>query len=591
MLFSDIILTTTETATGSNIYKLHQWIELKNPATSVTDITPAQIAAQAKMLTSHGLNPTNAFFLNSSAKSFEIVCEGDPVEAVQEKTEWLDTINEAIAERRGDAEGDEEWAAEVAAAVWTPNAETCHVCERRFSYKLRRHHCRACGCNVCGACSAYKRERTVTGSSSDLMGKVTETKVLTERICSVCAGVETPRKEGSEATEAEPEPGPAKSETVLARYKCVKKSQIRAEFEMDSSKVGQLDAGKVIDVYEVRTNDDTGVSRVRFSQGWVSVETGAGVVVLQKLDDEDEQEAAGKPASVIPDVSVAPLDVKVVEAAVDEVVHNSAPRPGHIRRQLSLTRGSSGLGLEVNESAVVARFTIENGPGEAAGVKPGWRIVAINGIRTNDKHAVVEAITMSPASAALLFDFDVPEITARPTPPSRPGSSSLGVVPDRPSPMPASSAPLPAGLATAVRRPPIQLACEEDDGDDDSSSGSEEEDLVLAAASGLTPTPRVQTQVDLGLTRLPPDEGGSSGEAGSHTLAELQAGMVEGVDPTRKEVLSIQRRCSLKARRSAKLPCMLCCAVRITCRMQSFSLQWACHALSSPRARSGNKLR
>ena len=70
MLFSDIILTTTETATGSNTYKLHQWIELKNPATSVTDITPSQIAAQAKMLTSHGLNPTNAFYLNSSANSF-----------------------------------------------------------------------------------------------------------------------------------------------------------------------------------------------------------------------------------------------------------------------------------------------------------------------------------------------------------------------------------------------------------------------------------------------------------------------------------------------------------------------------------------
>ena len=70
MLFSDIILTTTETATGSNTYKLHRWIELKNPATSVTDITPSQIAAQAKMLTSHGLNPTNAFYLNSSANSF-----------------------------------------------------------------------------------------------------------------------------------------------------------------------------------------------------------------------------------------------------------------------------------------------------------------------------------------------------------------------------------------------------------------------------------------------------------------------------------------------------------------------------------------
>jgi hypothetical protein len=362
--------------------------------------------------------------------------------------------------------------------------------------------------------------------------------VLTERICSVCAGVETPRKEGSEA---EPEPRPAEAEIVVARYKCVKKSQVRADFEMDASKVGALDAGMVIDVYEVRTNEDTGVSRVRFDKGWVSVETGAGVVVLQKLDDEDKKEEPEdkpeQPATPTPDEPVAPLDLKVVEAAVDEGVPRPAPRPGHTRQQLSLTRGSSGLGLEVNESAVVARFTIENGPGEAAGVKPGWKIVAINGIQTDDKHAVVEAITMSPGGAALLFDFDVPEEMTRPTPPTRPGSSSLGIVPDRPSPMPASSAPLPAGLATTARRTPIQLACEEDDGDDDSSSsGSEEEDLILAAASGLTPTPREQTQADLGLTRLPPEEGGSSGEAGSHTLEELRAGMVEGVDPTRKEV-------------------------------------------------------
>jgi len=31
----------------------------------------------------------------------------------------------------------------------------------------------------------------------------------------------------------------------------------------------------------------------------------------------------------------------------------------------------------------------------------------------------------------------------------------------------------------------------------------------------------------------------ASGEAGLHTLAELQAGLIEGVDPTRKEVRSM----------------------------------------------------
>lgn len=488
MLFSDIVLTTTEE--NKNTYKLHQWIELQHPATSVTDITPAQIAAQAKMLTSHGLNPTNAFFLNSSAKSFEVVCEGDPVEAAQEKTEWLDMINEAIAERRGDAEDDEEWAAEVAAAVWTPNAESCHVCKRRFSYKLRRHHCRACGCNVCKACSAYKRERTVTGSSSDLMGKVTETKVLTERICSECAGVETPRKAGAEA-----EPEPARSQTVVARYKCVKKSQVRAKFQMDSSKVGWLDADAVIEAYEVRTHDGTGVTRVRFDKGWVSVETGASVVVLQKLDDGDQEQAVAA-ATPTPDEPAVRFDPAEATPVVAGVTARQTSRPGYTRQQLLLTRGSSGLGLEIDEFAVVARFNIENGPGELAGVKPGWKIAAINGIETVNKHAVVEAISASSRGAALLFDFDVPDTAVRPTPPVRP-VSHLGAVPDRPSPTPAASAPLPAGLETAVRQ---TLATEGDEDESSSSSGSEEEDVVLAASSGLTPKPRGAMPADLGYT-------------------------------------------------------------------------------------------
>lgn len=560
MLFSDIILTTTESAAGSNNYKLHQWIELQHSATSVTDITPEQIAAQAQMLSSHGVNPTNAFFLNSSAKSFEVVCEGDALEAAQEKQEWLDLINEAIAERRGDAESDEEWAAEVAAAVWTPNADSCHVCDRQFSYKLRRHHCRACGCNVCKTCSAYKRERTITGSSSNFMGKATETKVLSERICSVCAGVETPKKSapGVEADtaepdpelepESEPEPDP-KPEAVVAKYKCVKKSQIRADFEMKSSKVGSLDAGIVIEVYELRTNDATGVSRVRFDRGWVSVQTGAGVVVLQKLDEQEADDKAEmmkeqpsdatshKPVSG----SVVPLDLTAGEPAIDGISPKPAARPGHTRRQLTLTRGSSGLGLEIDDCAVIARYNVEGGPGEAAGVKPGWRIVAINGVHIDNKHAVVQAMATSPGGA-LLFDFDVPDKpTAPPRPPRRVVPATLGAVPDRaaPVPVPTASAPLPAGLESAVVRTPVAATTsvvedDEDLDDDDSSSGSEEEDLDAVAASGLTPTPRGNVPADLGLTRLPPEI--ASGEAGWYTLEELQGGIPEGVDPTRKEV-------------------------------------------------------
>ena len=40
ILLSDVLLTTTETALKSGTYKLHRWVELKDVATGVTDITP-----------------------------------------------------------------------------------------------------------------------------------------------------------------------------------------------------------------------------------------------------------------------------------------------------------------------------------------------------------------------------------------------------------------------------------------------------------------------------------------------------------------------------------------------------------------------
>ena len=162
ILLSDVLLTTTETALKSGTYKLHRWVELKDVATGVTDITPEQIAAQAQALAAHNLNPSYAFFITSSEKSFQVVCEGEGVSsavAADEKRAWMDAIRDGIAECRDE---DDEWAAEAAAAVWTPNASACQLCERKFSYKMRRHHCRACGRNVCAGCSKHRRERKLT---------------------------------------------------------------------------------------------------------------------------------------------------------------------------------------------------------------------------------------------------------------------------------------------------------------------------------------------------------------------------------------------------------------------------------------------
>lgn len=220
-----------------------------------------------------------------------------------------------------------------------------------------------------------------------------------------------------------------------------------------------------------------------------------------------------------------------------------------------------------------------DGPGELAGVKAGWIIAAVNGLKTSNKLEVVHVITSSPGGAALEFEFDVPvaEPADEPAAAAEPAAAEagpppavpafLGAVPNLPAKMPGAgsapsseAAPLPSGLSRAIPvvapRPQqgqggtlVGAPVDEDDGLSDgdmdsdmdgealellgqmddldfSSSGSEEEDMAAATESGLTPSPRVSdgpsVPSDYGLTRLPPEEGGTAGtEAGLHTLAEL----------------------------------------------------------------------
>lgn len=46
----------------------------------------------------------------------------------------------------------------VRAPKWTPNSERedCNICEQRFGFVRRRHHCRQCGELVCNPCSEHK---------------------------------------------------------------------------------------------------------------------------------------------------------------------------------------------------------------------------------------------------------------------------------------------------------------------------------------------------------------------------------------------------------------------------------------------------
>jgi len=92
--------------------------------------------------------------------------------------------------------------------------------------------------------------------------------------------------ESTAANDPAPAPPPAPvavpSASAATSYKCLQKSQIRAGFEMDSDKAGVMAVGDVIDVLEARINDK-GVLRIRFSGGWVSEKTVAGVTCLEAV--------------------------------------------------------------------------------------------------------------------------------------------------------------------------------------------------------------------------------------------------------------------------------------------------------------------
>ena len=68
-------------------------------------------------------------------------------------------------------------------------------------------------------------------------------------------------------------------EQGIAEYQCLRRCQIRADAAMDSEKVGVLDMGATVVVFEEKKLE-SGAHRVRFDQGWCSLETADGTTVL-----------------------------------------------------------------------------------------------------------------------------------------------------------------------------------------------------------------------------------------------------------------------------------------------------------------------
>ena len=90
------------------------------------------------------------------------------------------------------------------------------------------------------------------------------------------------------------------------QFRCVKKSQIRNGFEMDSEKAGVMAVGVVFSSLCSKVNE-AGALRVQFDEGWLSEVTGAGAVCLELLPDGTSVAEEGQPPAPAPAPAPPPL--------------------------------------------------------------------------------------------------------------------------------------------------------------------------------------------------------------------------------------------------------------------------------------------
>jgi hypothetical protein len=84
------------------------------------------------------------------------------------------------------------------------------------------------------------------------------------------------------------------SDPNAGRYRVVKKSTVRAKFDMKSPKVGDpLEVDEEIVVTRGKVNQDTGQLRLKFARGWTSLKNAEGVDLLEKLEDPPAAAADG----------------------------------------------------------------------------------------------------------------------------------------------------------------------------------------------------------------------------------------------------------------------------------------------------------
>jgi len=108
-------------------------------------------------------------------------CQSVPIEVIDFETEWAQL-------------SDSEKMLGIIAPVWLNDteAENCMKCDVVFTFRKRRHHCRACGLIFCSDCCYLKLALTYTLSGSNpTMNDSTNDSGSRSRVCNICHDIIT----------------------------------------------------------------------------------------------------------------------------------------------------------------------------------------------------------------------------------------------------------------------------------------------------------------------------------------------------------------------------------------------------------------
>jgi hypothetical protein len=100
---------------------------------------------------------------------------------------------------------------------------------------------------------------------------------------------ETSEEESEYESGSEYEETSEDEEVGPEQYRVMANSKIRAGFAMTSKDKGMIKAGTVVKALEERVNN-AGITRVRCAQGWLSVKSSDGTVLLKKAGSTDTEE-------------------------------------------------------------------------------------------------------------------------------------------------------------------------------------------------------------------------------------------------------------------------------------------------------------